>query len=97
MLKLQLIVFISVMIVALPSSALIYLLTKENILANEKLTLVAETHALMANHEARLNGVTPSLKALAEFLNKALSVPSRVDDTADFNRLVKKDADGAWL
>jgi diguanylate cyclase (GGDEF)-like protein/PAS domain S-box-containing protein len=94
--KLQLIVFISVTIVALPSSALIYLFTKENILANEKLNLVAETQALIANHETRLNAVTPSLKALAEMLNRAFSVPSRVDELADFNRLVRKDADGAW-
>jgi diguanylate cyclase (GGDEF)-like protein/PAS domain S-box-containing protein len=94
--KLRLIVFISVTVVALPSSALIYLFTKENILANEKLTLVAETHALMANHESTLNAVTPSLQALAELLNKAFSAPLRADEIAHFDRIVKKDADGAW-
>lgn len=94
--KLRLIVFISVTMVALPSSALIYLFTKENLLTNEKSTLLAETQALMANHESRLNAVTPSLKILAEMLNKAFSAPSRADELADFNRLVRKDADGAW-
>ncbi|MDP3837558.1 MAG: diguanylate cyclase, partial [Methylococcales bacterium] len=93
--KLQLIVFISVTIVALPSSALIYFFTKENFLTNEKLNLVAETQALMANHEARLNAVTPSLKALAELLNKAFSAPPRVGETAEFDRMIRKDADGA--
>jgi hypothetical protein len=93
--KLQLIVFISVTIVALPSSALIYLFTKENFLTNEKLNLVAETQALMANHKARLNAVTPSLKALAELLNKAFSAPPRAGETAEFDRMIIKDADGA--
>jgi|GEM_PF-3187655 len=94
--KLRLIVFISVAAVALPSSALIYLFTKENILENEKLTLMAETQVLMTANESRLNAVTPSLKALADLLNKALSAPPYVDETVNFNRLVSKDADGAW-
>jgi diguanylate cyclase (GGDEF)-like protein/PAS domain S-box-containing protein len=94
--KLRLIVFISVAIVALPSSAFIYFFTKQSILANEKLTLVAETQTLIDNHEAHLNEAIPSLKALAELLAQSFSTSPQVDEDARFDRLVHRGLDGAW-
>ena len=49
--KLRLIVTISITIIALPMSGVIYFFAKENILADEKLALIAETQALVAKYQ----------------------------------------------
>jgi diguanylate cyclase (GGDEF)-like protein/PAS domain S-box-containing protein len=64
--KLRLIFFISVLIIVLPFSTVIYFFTIENALTNERLTLASETRALTTCYETLLNTDTPRLKTLAK-------------------------------
>lgn len=94
--KLSLIVIVSITVVAIPCAAWIYSQIKHNVLENEKLTLVAETNALMVSHAAHLNATKPSLKALADLLKQTLSKPVSADDIKQFDDVVTRHKDGAW-
>lgn len=94
--KLLISVIGSVALVTLPSAAAIYHYAKQNMLASEAITLVAETKSLVTANALRLGEAEPSLKSLARILSASLSEKPQADESLALNQLVQRGADHAW-
>jgi len=94
--RLMLIVITSVAFVTIPSAAVIYYFTKQNLIAREAATLVSETGDLAAQHTQSLMSAEPSLRSLARLMIHSLNKAPQDDELQHFDRIVQRDADKAW-
>ncbi len=94
--KMALIVITSILVIALPGTALIYKFVEHKNLSSEIVTLEKITERLNNNATQRFSHSKPKLETLAKLLEKELKKPIQKQELAEFHKTIERNADGVW-
>ena len=94
--KLYLIILASILATAVPGGALMYAYTERHMLQAASADLDESTHWFANTVGQKLLQGEPKLRALAQMIEQALSVPIAVDELLAFAKTAERNPDGVW-